>query len=110
MRCLLAIFVLLMYLQPVQVQACASTAQQGSAHHHAAMAQHGGGDCCPEAPNAPMPDCSHALSCGLGAPGVSLLPTPPLVLSPPANVRPAVDETGQWSGAPLSPPFRPPIS
>jgi hypothetical protein len=106
---LIAMFLVAMALQPVDLQSCVmDDGQQMS--HHAAMKHSDDSDCCDPDPGTPMQDCNNNAHCGFVSTGFVVLPTSAVVAVLPEAHHYSALNTRRYLGPPAPPLFRPPIA
>jgi hypothetical protein len=109
MKHLLIIFMLSMALQPVQLQACESEADQ-AVHHHENMQSNTEQDCCDTDSDEATHACNDVMQCGSCSLGITLVSSGPGIEITDLSGRfLAFDSTRPTTPSSL-PPFRPPIS
>lgn len=109
MRFLIALFLVAMVLQPLDLQACAMDADQETLNHEVT---HDGGDseCCSRDADEPKSDCEGAAHCAFLSLGFLVIPPPAGALLPAAEHHYDPTDGDRYSGPPVQPLYRPPIA
>lgn len=109
MKYLMALFVVAMGLQPLDLQSCAIGADQ-EISHHAAVDDNADHDCCSPDSGEPMNDCEEAAHCAFLSLGFLLIPAAAGAWLPlPEHHYDLIDDP-RYTGPPAPPLFRPPIA
>jgi hypothetical protein len=106
---LMALFVVSMVLQPLDLPSCAMGADQETSHH-AAVHDGADRDCCSPERSEPMNDCEEAATCAFLSLGFLVIPAAAGAWLPlPEHHYDLIDDP-RFTGLPAPPLFRPPIA
>jgi hypothetical protein len=108
MKYLLALFLVAMALQPIDLQGCAMDDGE-QASHHASM-QHDSDSCCDPDTDQKMQDCDGAVFCSFLSAGLAVIPPSSAVAAPPVTHRYCTLNAQRYSGPPARKLFKPPIA
>lgn len=109
MKYLMALFVLSLALQPVNLQACAMGGNQ-EISHLAAMHEGITPDCCDPDPLEPTENCGLAAHCAFLSFGFLVIPAAAADFIPLPKRHFDVFDAAHHTGPPIEPLFRPPIA
>jgi len=109
MKYLVALFVVSMALQPLDLQSCAMDVDQEISHHEA-VDDGADRDCCSPDGGESMNDCDEAATCAFLSLGFLVIPAAAGALLPlPEHHYDLIDDP-RFTGLPAPPLFRPPIA
>lgn len=109
MKYLVALFLVSLALQPLDLQACTMDEDQQPSHH-AAMHEDGDSPCCNPDNDEPTGDCGGASHCAFLSLGFLVIPAAPGAQLPAPDHHYELFDAGHYSGPPPRPLFRPPIA